>query len=303
MHPATCLTEAWTKDPVPGLSGALTMKQPLSVMRINFTAVAILYPLPVSNCRIWIQWVFISSGFLFNCQSVIQVQLFTCIQFYMPNGLPYLQHGPPRAIHLYSEHLVQHTECRVFCAPPTRNFKRLVLPLRFGVLWVDSLTGHHPSSPANFKNLVLTWISNTLLSTQHGGQEVKRLGLCGVGMSFIQDWNHQELWQGFCERSDRDASTEIFKEWEGGTEGSVVTAASRSDDMRVKVGDSGERGREQSFRQQGEHHLRAQGKEGMWVQEAWFSKGKPGCCGGRTTEWLLGGWEPKWSLTGIWPMR
>ena len=54
VHLATHLPERGTKDPVPGLSGILTVKQPRTVMHINLTAVVILCPVSVTNCRSWI---------------------------------------------------------------------------------------------------------------------------------------------------------------------------------------------------------------------------------------------------------
>ena len=65
-----------TEDLVPGLSRILTVKQPLTVMHIKLLLLfVILCPVSVANCRSWIWWVFLATGFLFNCHLAIPVLL------------------------------------------------------------------------------------------------------------------------------------------------------------------------------------------------------------------------------------
>lgn len=66
-----------------------------------------------------------------------------------------------------------------------------------------------------------------------------------------------------------------------------MTSAARSDDMRLKSWDSGKKGREWSSGIKENPTSRLRGRRNASA-EGRFSKEKPGCCDGRTVDWLLG---------------
>ena len=276
VHLATHLPERGTKDPVPGLSGILTVKQPRTVLHINLTAVVILCPVSVTNCRSWIWWVFLATGFLFNHHLFISVHL--CSMQYS-KWIASPEAWSPKNFTPVPQHAAQYTDWRIFHAPPTLP-KKLpetgASPKRWGVL--SGLSYGTTLVPQQTSRTWPLYVFPTCCSTHDMGEKKSR-GLASVMLQCHLCIN----------------STETTKNYDrAGMKGAPMMQIPKSSrnkrrDVGVMIWDSGKKGREWSLGIKENPTSGLRGKRDVSA-EGRFSKEKPGCCDGRTMDWLLVSW-------------